>query len=223
MKREIRTTSDGSKTLYVSHWDECYHSVHGAHQESMHVFIDKGLNAVKAHSIRIVEYGFGTGLNALLSVLACENSKRFIHYTGLEKYPVSKEEWNAVEYGRNRHEIELFTQLHEAEWNRDVPLNPFFTLHKIETDFATAPIEDASIDLIYYDAFAPSAQPELWTEEAFKRCFDSLKPGGILVTYCAKGQVKRNMKSVGFQIEALPGPPGKREMTRAVKPISHEA
>lgn len=216
MKRELKVTSDGSKTLYMENWDECYHSVHGALNESMHVFIKNGLNEVEADSLHILEFGFGTGLNALLTL--SERGGRSIQYTALEKYPLSEEEWNAVAYGRTSEERVAFASIHQADWNAPVEIESGFVLKKVETGFEEVEFEPNSVDLIYYDAFAPSAQPELWTTELFTKCFQTLKPGGFLVTYCAKGQVKRNMKEVGFEVMALPGPPMKREMTKATKP-----
>lgn len=219
MKRELRVTSDGSKTLYIRQFDEFYHSVHGALNESMHVFINNGLNAVDAHQLSILEFGMGTGLNALLTYGIANDSKREIEYTTLEKYPLSKDEWSLVEYGDSELEKVAFEEIHNAEWNQKVELSPYFILNKIETAFEEFEPEENSFDLIYYDAFAPSAQPELWDVPIFKLCLKALKPGGFLVTYCANGQAKRNMKAAGFIVKALPGPPKKREMTKATKPL----
>ncbi|GAB5557655.1 MAG: tRNA (5-methylaminomethyl-2-thiouridine)(34)-methyltransferase MnmD [Schleiferiaceae bacterium] len=223
MKREVRETKDGSKTLYIEALDEHYHSFHGALQESLHVFIKYGLHDSTAQPLRILEVGLGTGLNALLTcVESIVNYKgeREISYVSLEAYPLIEEEWKATEYEGISDLAEgatLYEEIHTSPWEQPVELTPGFTLTKHKTklqDFETS----QRFDLIYYDAFAPSAQPELWTEEVFEKLYAMTAPGGFLVTYCAKGQVKRNMKAAGFTVEALPGPPGKREMTRATKP-----
>lgn len=217
MKRELKVTSDGSKTLYMENWDECYHSVHGALNESMHVFIKNGLNEFHSSSLNILEFGFGTGLNALLTL--AERGGKLVNYTALEKFPLNETEWSSVAYGRTEAEQHSFAEIHRAKWNTPVEVEPGFVLKKMETGFEEVELDAQSFDLIYYDAFAPSAQPELWTIELFEKCYNALKPGGFLVTYCAKGQVKRNMKAAGFEVVALPGPPMKREMTKATRPL----
>ncbi len=223
MKREVRETKDGSKTLYIEALDEHYHSFHGALQESLHVFINYGLYDCTAQPLRILEVGLGTGLNALLTCVESivnDKGEREISYDSLEAYPLIEEEWKATGYEDIFDLAEgaiLYEKIHISPWGQPVELAPGFTLTKHKTkwqDFETA----QHFDLIYYDAFAPSAQPELWTEEVFEKLYRMTAPGGFLVTYCAKGQVKRNMKAAGFAVEALPGPPGKREMTRATKP-----
>lgn len=217
MKREIRTTRDGTKTLYVAHWDEFYHSVHGAHQESMHVFIKSGLDRCDADSIRILEFGLGTGLNAWLTAI---HSTKRIQYTALEAFPLQEEEWTALDYPSLYPEhASLFREIHHAPWGVFHSIATHFTIKKLVSDIRTWTPGELQFDLIFYDAFAPSAQPELWTTEVFSHCLNALVPGGRLVTYCAKGDVKRNMKAAGFQVKALPGPPGKREMTQATKPL----
>lgn len=219
MQRELRTTADGSQTIFVPHWDEHYHSVHGAVQESKHVFIANGLaHFATAPKLEILEMGFGTGLNALLTCLMQPDHQK-ITYTALEAFPVEDSLWQALQYGQLLAANALFTQLHQSVWEIPAAITPHFQLLKLHTSIENFIPKYSRFDLIYYDAFAPSAQPELWTETVFHKLFEALKPGGILVTYCAKGQVKRNLKSVGFVVEALPGPPGKREMTRASKPI----
>ncbi len=223
MKREVRTTADGSKTLYIESLDEHYHSFHGAVQESLHVFIKNGLEDQNPNKpVKILEIGFGTGLNAILTL--AHTPRESVFYQSLEAYPLTEEEWKATQYEKLEVIADfesLYYKMHLAPWNQKIELSPNFTLEKSETtlqDFSP----NTTFDLIYYDAFAPSAQPELWTEEVFQKMYSCLSPGGKLVTYCAKGYVKRNMKSVGFLVEALPGPPGKREMTRATKPIENE-
>lgn len=222
MHRCIQQTKDGSSTIYVPALDEHYHSIHGAVQESLHVFISAGFAEKKAKEICILEIGLGTGLNALLTAIAAENAKQKTRYTAVEKYPVAPEETaclNYAEHVRFPEAANIFAALHNSSWETETEITPHFSLVKWQADFNKIN-QYAAFDVIYFDAFAPSAQPDLWTPEMFARMYDALKPSGILVTYCAKGQVKRNMKAAGFSIEALPGPPGKREMTRATKPAT---
>ena len=221
MKRTVEVTADGSSTIYAPTFNQHYHSTHGALQESRHVFIDAGLAHCSKSSVSILEIGFGTGLNALLTAIEAKNQKKKIRYVGLEKYPIQSNELPLLNYTSvlNVDAITvLFEALHTTPWEIENALSPNFSLEKREQNFLDIDDENA-FDIIYYDAFAPNAQPELWTEEIFKKMFEALKTGGFLVTYCAKGQVKRNMKAVGFLVEGLPGPPGKREMTRATKAI----
>lgn len=219
MKREIVKTNDNSSTLFVPDLDEHYHSIHGALQESRHVFIKAGLHELvnRKNEISILEVGFGTGLNALLTLLEAEQKDLSIHYKSLEKYPVTLDELKQLNYGELLKDSSgAFQQLHKAEWEKWVSVNKLFKIFKQQTDLKSfsAPAE---FDLIYFDAFAPSAQADLWTIEIFTKMFQSLKPGGLLVTYCVKGEVRRNMKAAGFEVEKIPGPPGKREMARAWK------
>jgi len=198
-------TLDGSDTFYSEKYKDTYHSKHGAIQESMHIFVEHGKNCA-----RIFEMGFGTGLNALLT---CLHAERSIHYTSIELDPLSEEYWDILNYDQDR---DIFTKLHKAEWNKDVPITSRFTLKKIQSsleDFTT----DEKYDCIYFDAFAPSVQPELWTEIIFKKMYDCLNPNGVLVTYSAKGEVRRSLERIGFSVERHPGPPGKREFLVAKK------
>jgi len=188
LKREIITTADGSKTIHIPEWNEQYHSKHGAIQEAKHVFLKTGLHHFidqypKQKEISILEMGFGTGLNALLTYFESIALNKEIKYTGIEAFPVSQEEAQAMEYA---------SQLQEAG---------ALTIY----------------DLVYFDAFGPRVQPSLWTEDLFLKMYKALKPGGVLTTYCAQGAARRAMQSVGFEVERLPGPPGKREMLRASK------
>lgn len=219
LKREIITTKDGSKTLFIPELNEQYHSVNGAVQESMHVFINAGFKELShLNKLNIFEVGFGTGLNALLSFFCNKNQKVFYH--GIEKYPLASEEYSVLDFpafiSKSKELKNAFITMHECLWNKTININSSFELYKEKNSlekFST----NQKFDLIYFDAFAPEIQPDLWTVEVFKTMFDLLLPGGILVTYCAKGQVRRNMQEVGFKVERIPGPPGKRQMMRAIK------
>ncbi len=216
MQRTIETTDDGSATLYVPELDEHYHSVKGARTESQHIFIDMGLKASAAHAPRVLEVGFGTGLNALLTLEEAGRSGRPVHYTGIELYPLAWEEVEALHYSDHP----LFRELHSAPWETDAHLAPCFTLRKTQLDMAHphTSLPAAGYDVVYFDAFAPEKQPEMWDESAFRRLFAAMSSGGVLTTYCAKGAVRRMLQSIGFRVERLPGPPGgKREILRARK------
>ena len=220
MKREIIQTADGSNTIYIPEMDENYHSSHGALQEALHVFIKNGLELKKdLLHIDIFEMGFGTGLNALLSYIEAENGKEFISYKGIEAYPVEKALIEAIAYEKLVDEKfhAGFHQMHELSWNESHVLTPNFTFEKIHGKIEDYQVVQESVDLVFYDAFGPRAQEAMWHPSILKKMYDILKPTGTLVTYCAKGQVKRDLKSLGFRIEAVPGPPGKREMTLAHK------
>ncbi len=219
MKRTIITTADGSKTIHLEAWNEQYHSKHGAVQEAYHVFVDHGLSAIKKNQISVLEIGFGTGLNALITLLEASSKGLQIDYTGVEKYPVIAAELDQLNYIselKAEEFKELFQEMHSSSWEEETEITPYFRLCKQQKDFKE--IEDVQVyDLIYFDAFGARVQPELWTEEIFQSMFNSLKNNGILVTYAAKGSVRRAMLAVGFQVERLPGPPGKREMLRATR------
>lgn len=222
MERQIITTADGSKTIFIPEWNEHYHSSHGALQEAQHVFIQHGLYTSSGDYLTILEMGFGTGLNALLTYFASEKRQQYVHYIGIEAFPPSTEEINSMDYASFSSASEtasVYTRMHEAEWEKPVSLSEHFVLEKQQCTLPEARVTEGSVDLVYYDAFGPRVQPELWTADIFRQVYAWLAPGGILVTYCAKGQVKRDLKSVGFLVESLPGPPGKREMTRAIKPV----
>ena len=221
MKRHLVKTKDNSLTLFVPELDEHYHSIHGALQESQHVFIKAGLREFSAEtSVNILEVGFGTALNALLTALELQNSGQEIFYHGLEKYPLTDEEWPQLEYasatGNSRAE-NIYKALHQAPWESSMEVIPRFILRKQKADLREVKLAEEEYHLIYFDAFAPSAQEDLWTEQVFEKMYRCLMPGGLLVTYCVKGSVRRNMKAAGFEVEKIPGPPGKREMARAWK------
>ncbi len=219
MRLEITSTGDGSSTLFHPAMNEHYHSTNGAVQESMHVFISAGLNAIRSKNIAILEMGFGTGLNTLLTLMNCQNFNS-VSYHAVEKYPLKRELVNQLNYetflGLSEDLKNDFMNMHRLPWDSTLALRDNFVLHKTEIDFTEYSPSEA-FDLIYYDAFAPEVQPELWEESIFVKLFHALKPEGILVTYCAKGEVRRRMQHAGFNVERLPGPPGKREMIRAVR------
>ncbi len=221
MKREFLTTGDGSVTIHLPDWDEQYHSKHGAITEALHVFIQTGLNHFLAENpqdeITIMEIGFGTGLNALLTVSEIEKLKISCTYLGIEAYPVSAEEVSKLNYSEKTEiSASLFQKLHKAPWEEKSEITSYFSLTKRKRFFSEIS-EENTINLIYFDAFGARVQPELWTEEIFSNMYTALKREGVLVTYAAKGSVRRAMQAVGFKVERLPGPPGKREMLRATK------
>lgn len=219
MKREIIRTADGSTTIRLADWDEHYHSKHGAIQEAQHVFIKNGLALFSNRELSVLEIGFGTGLNALITFLEASKLGLTINYVGVEAYPVFPEEvalMNYVEELQAKEYNAVFKRMHQSDWQIAVPLREDFTLTKRQQFFDT--IDDlAAYDLIYFDAFGYRVQPELWSTEIFRKMYNALKPNGILVTYAARGVVKRSMMEVGFTVEKLAGPPGKREMFRATK------
>lgn len=222
---QIIVTADGSHTLYSPQFDEIYHSRHGALRESEHVFIQAGLahfiqTKPGTQPVRILEIGLGTGLNALLSMLYAEKHALQMEYDAIERYPVPIETIKELNYTTQLgYEFCYgpYHSLHLCRWNESHPITPHFQFKKMLGDVNDSSIELSAADIIYFDAFAPQHQPEMWTEDVFKRMYALLKPGGILVTYCSKSIVQRAMKQAGFNIEKLPGPPGKREMLRAGK------
>jgi len=219
LKREIIITSDGSSTIHLPEWDEQYHSKHGAIQEAKHVFIKSGLSLFSNKNISILEIGFGTGLNSFITFLEAPKFNLDINYVGVEAYPVANEEIEKLNYVSelNANNFEnTFRQMHQQQWEIKNEITTNFTLTKRKQFFNEINDEHA-FDLIYFDAFGARVQPELWTEDVFKLMYNALKDGGVLVTYSAKGSVRRAMLSVGFKVERLPGPPGKREMLRATK------
>ena len=219
MKREIIITSDGSTTIHLPEWNEQYHSKHGAIQEAYHVFIKNGLRAFNKDKITILEIGFGTGLNSFITYLEAQKSNLIIDYVGIEAYPVKGEEiekLNYVDELQAKAFAEDFSLMHSLSWNIKHDLNTIFSLTKREQFFDKIEDEDA-FNLIYFDAFGARVQPDLWTVKIFKKMYNALKSTGILVTYSAKGSVRRAMQEVGFEVERLPGPPGKREMLRGIK------
>ncbi|MFN8286117.1 MAG: tRNA (5-methylaminomethyl-2-thiouridine)(34)-methyltransferase MnmD [Chitinophagales bacterium] len=225
---QIITTADGSHTLYSEQFNEIYHSRHGAIQESKHVFIEAGLNAVlrsgevfsNENPVYIFETGFGTGLNALLTMLEAEKQNFKVNYTSIELYPIPIEtikELNYTDILGYQYCYGPYHSLHLVRWNEVHPVTPHFSFKKIQDSLLQYQLPSETYHLIYFDAFAPEHQPEMWTAEVFTKVYKALKPGGLLVTYCSKSVVQKAMKEAGFSIEKLPGPPGKREMIRAHK------
>jgi tRNA U34 5-methylaminomethyl-2-thiouridine-forming methyltransferase MnmC len=218
MRQVIKITADGSATLFVPELNEHYHSTFGAVQESMHVFIQNGLYQKDIENLKILEVGFGTGLNALLTLLHSEF--KIIEYHGIELFPLTWEMVIHLDYQNflklNSEQFKLFEDIHKAPWNKSCQINSGFILNKFNIPFQNF-IPEVKYDLIYFDAFAPEVQPDLWDVNIFKSIYHLLNSKGILLTYCAKGIVRRAMQNCGFVVERLPGPPGKREMLRATK------
>jgi len=218
MERRLKITEDGSHTIFVRGLDEPYHSTHGALQESMHVFIKQGLLTLKQPSVRILELGFGTGLNALLTFAQAIPLKLDIYYHAVEKYPLMEHEYKLLNYEKFVEDIPEGTldRLHNCPWGEPVQISERFTLYKEEADFRSMK-PSPNINLIYFDAFSPDKQPKLWTPEIIGAIGQVSEPGAILVTYSSKGIVRRALTSCGFEVVKVTGPPGKIEMVRAVK------
>ena len=226
MKREIITTGDGSKTIHIPEWNEQYHSKHGAVQEARHVFLETGLQYYidrpdhdTTKTIHILEMGFGTGLNALLTFLKARDLVLPIAYTGVEAFPISSDEIEAMDYAsvlQSQDAATIYNVLHTSSWEESNEVSKEFVLTKRQEKFEDIADVDR-YDLVYFDAFGPRVQPTLWTEAIFSKMHQALKTNGVLTTYCAQGAARRAMQAVGFVVERLPGPPGKREMLRATK------
>ncbi|HFA48288.1 MAG TPA: SAM-dependent methyltransferase [Bacteroidetes bacterium] len=213
---------DGSTTVLSEKFGVTYHSKYGAVQESRHVYIKEGLFAkcIAKKELSILEMGFGTGLNALMTCLEAEKLELKINYTAIEKYPIPNEivgQLNFMKILEVEGRDDLLCRMHRAEWEKQVEISDFFSLKKLEQAVEDIAFQQG-FDLVYFDAFTPNVQPELWELPMLTKMYDALLPTGILVTYCAKGSFKRALKEIGFKVETLKGPPGKREMTRAVKP-----
>jgi len=226
MQRKLILTGDGSHTISMPELNVTYHSIHGAIQESKHVFIEAGLKSLtlaEAAKLNIFEVGFGTGLNALLTIIEAEKLQKQIHYETVEPFPVGSSETRSLNYCKqlDREDLQpIFEQLHSCEWEKKTNITANFHFKKSGSNLLNFETSETCLSgkqafkLIYFDAFAPNAQPELWTKEIFEKMFAMLEPGGILVTYCSKGNVRRAMQAAGFIVEKLPGPRGKREMVR---------
>ena len=220
MKREIIVTKDGSTTIYFPDINETYHSKFGAILESNHVFIDMGLKLFSDKAeVSILELGFGTGLNALLTIIESAKNKQNILYTGVDAYPVALTEilqLNFVSELNDQVDQKLFDKMHNSNWGEQIKLTDHFYLTKKEQFFQQIDDQNA-FDLIYFDAFGYRIEPELWSKTIFEKMYRALKPNGILVTYACRSSIKLDMISIGFKVEKLPGAPGKREMLRASK------
>lgn len=224
MKRSLVVTEDGSHTIYSEQFAQHYHSTHGAVQESIHVFINCGLRHYieqqqkighTSKQIHVFEVGFGSGLNALLSQLYL-NASYTLYYETVELYPLSVENCEHLDFNLPHAQAhEVLQLLHKAPWEIPVTITPTFTLYKLQCNVLQHALK--GIDIVYFDAFSPEAQPELWTIDIFEKLYTAMTPGGVLTTYCAKGEVRRKLQTVGFEVERLPGPPGKREILRASK------
>lgn len=218
---EIILTKDGSHTLHHTTLNENYHSIHGAVQESKHVFIRQGLEFLleqNPNELSILEIGFGTGLNALLTAQRVIKVPTKIYYTAIESNPLDESIWTNLNYASSTEDIVLFQKLHRVAWDSNQEIHSQFQMHKIHNALQRVELPHHSFNLIYFDAFAPDKQPEMWTLHVFEKIFNCMKSEAVLVTYSAKGQVKRDLKGAGLSVEAVQGPPGKREMIRAVKP-----
>jgi tRNA U34 5-methylaminomethyl-2-thiouridine-forming methyltransferase MnmC len=219
LKREIVITADGSSTIHLPDWNENYHSTHGAIQEAKHVFISKGLEAISVSEISILEIGFGTGLNCFITFLEAQKKEKLINYVGVEAFPVTKEEVSKLNYVSELKAAQqqlVFDEIHTCTWEEKHQIHSNFWLTKRKQFFKDI-VDENQFEIIYFDAFGAEHQPELWTVAIFKKMFKALKVNGILVTYSAKGSVRRAMQEVGFSVERLEGPPGKREMLRGIK------
>ncbi len=220
MNRSIIQTEDGSHTLYVPELDEHFHSTHGAIQESNHVFIKNGLLKCNKPEITLFEVGFGTGLNALLSII--NKGNKMINYISIEKYPLNETEYSTLNYCDllGKEWDETFKKMHESEWGKSININSNFTLTKIQADLENYNLKNLPpFDLVYFDAFAPSKQEKMWKEQIMQKIAGNTSPHGIFATYCAKGEVRRSLMRSGFNMQRLEGPPGKKEMLYGEKDV----
>lgn len=228
-KRKIKITEDGSTTLELIGENEHFHSTHGAVQESEHIFIQNGLykKANELKAISVFEMGFGTGLNALLSLLFAIKNDICLNYTTVEAFPVELDLVDQLNFPArlqlNAEHKNLFKKLHASDWNKQIEIDPNFIFEKRQIKLEDIEFPQGAFDLVYFDAFNPDLQPELWTEEIFRKIYGAMKPQGILMTYSAKGKVKRALKAAGFSLIALPGPIGKREITQAIKKVDNNS
>lgn len=223
MKLQVITTSDGSKTLYLPEMDEQYHSVNGAITESNYVYIDKGYLFHESISPTVFEIGFGTGLNVLLTAILANQMKRETMFVTIEKYPLHKSVIEQLNYGEiiSAEAQDLLTKIHSCEWNTTIQISEYFKLKKLKSDLLVNDLRELkNIDIIYFDAFGPDKQPEMWQPEIFQKIYSITAPNGVFVTYSAKGVVRRQLTACGFEMKRLPGPPGKIQMLRGIKKVS---
>lgn len=220
MKRVLMITEDGSHTIYIPDMDEHYHSVHGAIQESLHIYIEQGLLQTTKTDLYILEIGFGTGLNAYLTYCYSQERNISVNYICLEKYPLNEAEYSVLNYSTAifSEYSPIFNLLHKSEWNETIEIPKNFKFKKNKADLLNFQFDEVSqFDLVYYDAFAPGKQPEMWTDQLLHKVAATVKPDGIIVTYCAKGAVRRSLADAGFSMERISGPTGKKEILRGKK------
>jgi tRNA U34 5-methylaminomethyl-2-thiouridine-forming methyltransferase MnmC len=223
-ENQLVISEDGSHTLFSGEYKEHYHSIHGAIRESRHIFLEAGLHFVhqKVDQVNLLEIGFGTGLNALLSCLESEALQLPTTYVAIEPFPINSQFCKSLNYPLqlSAPSAQLFFNLmHDAAEGQEIKISDYFHLRRLKLEIKDFSSENDIFHLVYFDAFSPETQPEMWTEEVFNKLFSFLKPGGCLVTYSCKGIVKRALRSAGFEVHKLPGPPGKREILRAIKPF----
>jgi tRNA U34 5-methylaminomethyl-2-thiouridine-forming methyltransferase MnmC len=217
---QIITTSDGSHTLFLPEMNEQYHSVNGAITESKYVYIEKGFNFCSTKNIAVFEVGFGTGLNCLLTAMQTEYEKRQTLYVAIEKFPLNKNVTDQLNYGSliSSEAQLLYSKIHDCKWNKTVKITECFSIKKIQADLTDYVFDDTKkFNLIYFDAFGPDKQPEMWTPLIFSKISKATTSDGVLVTYSAKGEVRRQLSASGFEMKKLPGPPGKNQMLRGIK------
>lgn len=212
-------TEDGSHSLYREDLHETYHSFNGARGESLHIFIEHGLSTLAKPSLKVFEVGMGTGLNVFLTALFASENAVKVEMVSIEPIPVDLALYQQLNYGKTEEERNLLQKIHQGAWEHSVSLSPYCELTKIEQTLEQVSLPTNHFDMIYFDAFAPSKQPDIWSTDNLEKCFSCLLPGGVMTTYCAQGQFKRNLKAVGFEVETLPGAMGKKEMVRAKKPL----
>lgn len=224
MDYQIIQTADGSKTLYLPAMNEQFHSVNGAFTESEYVFTGKGYHFHPAKNPVVFEVGFGTGLNCLLTAISAEKAQRPTTFFTIEKYPLDAHWLEQLNYGSfiSAEAKNIFATIHSCEWGKTVRITDHFSLHKINADLTKVSFSEfAKFDVIYFDAFGPDKQPEMWEPAIFRKIFEQCTDEAVFVTYSAKGEVRRRLSAAGFTMERLPGPPGKKEMLRAIKNISN--
>ena len=220
MKRVLMITEDGSHTIYIPEMDEHYHSVHGAIQESLHIYIEQGLLQTTKTDLSVLEIGFGTGLNAYLTYCYSQERNISVNYICLEKYPLNEAEYSVLNYPDSifPEYSTIFNLMHKSDWGETIEIQERFKFKKIKADLLTFQFDEKpQFDLVYYDAFAPGKQPEMWTDQLLHKVAATVKPDGIIVTYCAKGAVRRSLADAGFSMERIPGPIGKKEILRGKK------
>jgi tRNA U34 5-methylaminomethyl-2-thiouridine-forming methyltransferase MnmC len=223
MKMQLINTGDGSNTIYLPEMNEHYHSFNGAITESMHVYIEKGFRFCNELAPNVFEVGFGTGLNCMLTALEAGQSKKIVTYYSVEKYPVENQILQQLNYGQiiSEKALQIFQKIHKCEWDKTVKISTYFSLMKIKCDVKNLILDSfKNFNIIYFDAFGPDKQPEMWTSDIFRKIYEKTSDNGIIVTYSAKGEVRRKLTAYGFEMERLPGPPGKKQMLRGIKRIT---